>query len=172
MSQASDQMLWCLKKAERELAECQREGKPARHRGLIAGQPNRMLAQGHLRKAEHNLEAMLHNAKGGFTDWAVTAGFYAAYHCMLAILAAFGFESRNQTCTLAAIEALQEQGRIALDHRHIGMLRTGGRVIEMREAYTYGMQCEASQDEVAALRRTCLDILKSARGIVWSTLSR
>ena len=72
MSQASDQMLWCLKKAERELAECQREGKPARHRGLIAGQPNRMLAQGHLRKAEHNLEAMLHNAKGGFTDWAVS----------------------------------------------------------------------------------------------------
>src|SRR3989344_2479208 len=70
---------------------------------------------------------MLHNAKGGFTDWAVTAGFYAAYHCMLAILAAFGFESRNQTCTLAAIEALQEQGRIALDHRHIGMLRTGAR---------------------------------------------
>jgi len=51
MSQSKDKVKWCLKKAEKEIAESKK------HRGLVKINPNKTLAIEHISKAEHNLEA-------------------------------------------------------------------------------------------------------------------
>ena len=90
MSQASKQVDWCLKKAQKELIE-----KDA-HRGLVKITPDIKLAGKHIAKAEHNLNAASDFAKMGYSDWSPSAFFYSMYHCFLAILSKFGYQSRNQ----------------------------------------------------------------------------
>jgi len=75
MSQASKKIDWCLKKAEKELADS------SIHRGLIKIEPNNDLAGKHIAKAQHNLEAAHHFAETGYSDWAPSAFFYSMYHC-------------------------------------------------------------------------------------------
>ena len=86
----------------------------AKHRGLRVIAPDDTRAKEHLAKADHNLKAMIYLIKGGISDWAVNASFYARYHCLLAVLAKNGYESRNQECTFAAIETFIDSGRLAL----------------------------------------------------------
>ena len=71
-------------------------------------------AKNHLKKAEHNFKAVLSFEKTGFSDWSVSAVFYTIYHCFLAIIRKFGYESRNQECTIALVEHLKEQNKIKL----------------------------------------------------------
>ena len=61
MSQASNKVKWCLNKAERELKE------KGFHRGLIKREENAKLAEKHISKAEHNLNAATYFDKGGFS---------------------------------------------------------------------------------------------------------
>lgn len=106
MSQASKHIDWCLKKAQKEIEECKKQGNRVRHRGLIKIKPDIKKAEYHLQKARHDLEAVSY-FKNGFSDWSVTASFYTMYQCLLAIAAKFGYESSNQTCTVALIENLR-----------------------------------------------------------------
>lgn len=106
MTHAENKLNWCLRKAEKE---CHK------HRGLRETKPNLHKVDDHVKKAEHNLEVMECLMAKEFNDWAINASFYAQYHCLLAILQKFGYESRNQECTFAAIEYLIEQGKIGLE---------------------------------------------------------
>ena len=54
MSQASNKVKWCLKKAKKELEESDM------HRGLVKTDSNIELAKKHIIKAEHNLKAALY----------------------------------------------------------------------------------------------------------------
>ena len=117
MSQAHNHVKWCIEKARKELGEAKKLGKAPKHRGLVEIKPNLDDAKKHLEKADHNLKTAVYMSKGGFSDWAVSAAFYCMYHCMLAILAKHGYESRNQTCTMAMIESLKEDGKIDLDKK-------------------------------------------------------
>ena len=94
---------WCLKKAKEELA------KGDMHRGIVKIKSDDKMVLDYLSKAEHNLEVFLYNKEGGFYDWTINIGFYVMYHCCLAIITKFGYESRNQECTLALIESLIEE---------------------------------------------------------------
>lgn len=172
MSHAARQVRWCLQKAKRELEECTKQGKQPKHRGLVETKPDIEAAKDHIGKAEHNFEGMLYNAKGGFTDLAMSTGFYAVYHCMLAILAAFGYESRNQTCTMAAIESLREQGKIDLDEKYIWMLKPDEgtaefRIIDLREEYTYGMEIKAERTDLETLKAVCREVIYATKNIVY-----
>ncbi|MBI2112535.1 hypothetical protein HYT52_03305 [Candidatus Woesearchaeota archaeon] len=109
MSHAKNKVEWCLNKAKREL----QEGK--KHRGLVKVNSNLEKARDHLAKAERNLKATLYFQKGGFTDWCSSSLFYVIYHCFLAILAKFGYETRNQECTFALIVSLIEDKKITID---------------------------------------------------------
>ncbi len=102
MSQATNKVKWCLNKAEKELKESNF------HRGLVKHEQDLELAKKHIIKAEHNLKAALYFEKGRFSDWSASAFFYCIYHCFLAILRKFGYESRNQECSIAVIEMLKE----------------------------------------------------------------
>ena len=172
MSHAARQVRWCLKKAKREIEECVKQGRQPKHRGLVETEPDIEAAKEHIRKAEHNFEGMLYNAKGGFTDIAMSTGFYAVYHCMLAILVAFGYESRNQTCTIGTIEFLREQGEIDLDEKYVRMLKPGEerdefRIIDLREEYTYGMQIKAERTDIKTLKGVCREVIYATKNIVY-----
>lgn len=106
MPQAENKVKWCLNKAKRELEE----GKS--HRGLVKVRQDKEEAKKHIKKAEHNYNGIFKLKDAGLSDWSASAVFYTIYHCFLAIAAYFGYESRNQECTVALIEHLKETGKI------------------------------------------------------------
>jgi uncharacterized protein (UPF0332 family) len=156
---------WCMSKAEKEL----RDGD--RHRGLIRVNPDTALTSAHIRKAEHNLNAMLDFKAGGYSDWSASAAFYSVYHCLLGILAKLGYESRNQECTFALIYSLIESGLdldkdliekvYSLDHERQHELPT---MIEVRENEQYGLSCSLdanSFDRLFGIAKQVLDQTKN-----------
>lgn len=167
MSHAANKVEWCLNKAKRELAEKQK------HRGLIETSTDRELAYQHLAKAEDNFKAALYFEKGGFTDWSVSAGFYCTYHCLLAALAKYGYESRNQECTLAAIEYLIEQKKLVLDKKFVEALkqydeaeRHEATVIELREILQYGIGVQAESKELIKIKELCRELIDTMKDII------
>ncbi len=160
MSQMKNKLNWCLKKAEKELAEGSKK-----HRGLIKISPNKTLAKEHISKAEHYLEATF-LLKEKFSDISASTVFYSIYHCFLAIIAKFGYESRNQECTFAVIYALIEAGEINIDKSlidKISMLSIKSdedSVIEIREKYQYGTELSMKEK----LYHENLDIAKKILG--------
>ena len=173
MSQASKHVAWCLKKAEKELEECKKEGKRPKHRGLLKINPNTDEAKNHIKKAEHNLDAALNFVKTGFSDWSASAFFYSMYHCFLAIAVKFGYESANQTCTIALIEYLKEEGKINIGQEFIEMFRyqedeteKEESIIEMREDYTYSAKISMNKEKIKELTQKCRNLIDSTREIV------
>ena len=165
MSHASNKLRWCLNKAQKEIEQ----GK--KHRGLIGCLPSKETAYGHLAKAEHNLKAVFYFEQGGFEDWSVSAGFYCLYHCMLALLIKHGYESRNQECTLAAIECLIEEGKITLDQKFIEALKEYGKadekhettVIELRELFQYGLNMKVESTKLQRLTELCKEFIETIK---------
>ena len=117
MSDAKNKVDWCLKKAERELK------KSGKHRGLVKTKPNIEKAREYIKKAEHYLRATNYLKKGDFSDISASTVFYSMYHCLLAIAAKFGYESRNQECTITAIEHFIQGKKLDIDQSYIDMIR-------------------------------------------------
>ena len=96
-----------------KLKKCFKEGETGeRHKGLKKIEVSEEKIKGHLNKAVHNLKALISFQKTGFSDWSASASFYCLYHCLLALLAKEGYESRNQSCTFALIEDMIDKWRI------------------------------------------------------------
>jgi len=174
-SQASKHLDWCLNKAKREIEECKKQKKKIRHRGLFKIEPNKNLAFRHLQKAKHNLEVFGLLRKNRFSDWSITAGFYVLYHCFLAIAVKHGYESKNQTCTIALIETLQEQGKISINPDIIDFMKYNEEenyneesIIELRENYTYGVDLEVEdKEQLDKIEKLCVKFLDSVKNIVY-----
>lgn len=169
MSHAENKLEWCLKKAKKEISE------GSKHRGLIKIEPSLDEARKHLKKAEHNLSAISYFNKGGFSDWSMSAVFYCIYHCFLAIASKFGYESRNQECTIALIKHLKEEKKIEIEDRFITALesyneqeRHESSIIEKREFYTYGTTTSLQNEkEVSESINLCKDCLNQTKEIVF-----
>lgn len=137
MGQVENKLKWCLNKAEKEGKE---------HRGLKKVQPDMEKANEYIKKAIHNLNVMQYLMKGGFVDWAVSACFYTMYHCLLAILAKHGYESRNQECTFAAVEVLIKEKKAGISLEQLKMIAsfdeksTSEEIIKLREKFQYGTE--------------------------------
>ena len=174
-SQASKHVDWCLKKAEKEIEESKKQKKKSRHRGLKKIEPNRKLALGHLEKARHNLEVFRLLRKNNSSDWSITAGFYTLYHCFLAIVIKHGYESRNQTCTIALMESLQEQDKISIDKNIIEFMKYEedeksheNSLIELRENYTYGVDLEVKDEEqLDKIEKLCVEFIDVTKDIIY-----
>ncbi len=173
MSQASKQVEWCLRKAEKEIEECKKQGKKPKHRGLLKINQDIKEAREHLEKAEHNMKAAINFEKTGFSDWSASAFFYTMYHCFLAISAKFGYESANQTCTVALIEYLNEEEKINIDKEFIEMFKyekskeaEENSIIEIREDYTYGTKIALNKQKVEELTQKCKKLIDITRSIV------
>lgn len=159
---------WCLNKAKRELEKGQK------HRGLLRIKPDSLLAKDYLAKAEHNLEVFLYNKEKGYYDWTINIGFYVMYHCCLAIITKFGYESRNQECTLALIESLVEGKKIGEDFKkYIGSIKSNTKkeeeqILPMREKYQYTPVIDIDVQKVEKLLGICQDMIKDTKGITLS----
>ena len=169
MSQASNKVKWCLNKAKKELEET------GMHRGLIEQEQDFKSASLHLAKARHNLNAALFFQKNNYSDWSASAFFYCIYHCFLAILRRFGYESRNQECTIAVIEMLKEQGKIAIDDRFISTLKISQAkedehsVIRTREDFQYGTDIEfQKKEQFEELTQLCKEAIEATSKIIFS----
>ena len=169
MSSTDKKVEWCLKKAQRELAE------KGTHRGLVPTKPDREEAKKHLLKAEHNLKLVALLERQDFTDWAVSAVFYTIYHCFLAIITQFGYASRNQECTLALIQKLKDDGSIRLSDDILKAFptldpdkRQASSVISMREEYQYGTATSIDGTRLADLKDLCKKAIEETKGIIYA----
>src|SRR3990167_3245509 len=99
MPQIDEHLKWCLKDQRR----------------LIKTKSNLDLAQKHVKKSEYNYGVMQTLERLKIYDWALNVGFYAIYHCFLAILAKYGYESRNQACTITVLLSLINEKKLNLD---------------------------------------------------------
>lgn len=99
MSQVDNHLKWCLKDERR----------------LVKTKPDLDLAQKHLKKSEYNHGIVQTLEKQKIYDWALNIGFYSIYHCFLAILSKYGYESKNQSCTITVLLNLIEQKKLNLD---------------------------------------------------------
>lgn len=169
MSMAQNKVVWCLNKAEKELQ------KGTKHRGLVKTKPDIDLAREFIKKAEHNLQVFLDNKKLKHYDWTISMGFYVMYHCCLAIITKFGYESRNQECTLALVEFLIEEGKLEEGFRkYVEMIKPSseddeGEIIAMREKYQYTPIVEIDVQKVDELLGLCQDMIKDTKGVVGRT---
>ncbi|MFA5887209.1 MAG: HEPN domain-containing protein [Candidatus Nanoarchaeia archaeon] len=163
MVHSRNKVEWCLKKASNE-------GK--KHRGLTLINPDYNIAQAHLNKAEHNLNVMNYLIKGDFADWAVNASFYAHYHCLLAMLALFGYESRNQECTFAAVMNLIEEGKLNLKEQDISYISSNAgemddsSIVELRERFQYGTETSYAKTKMHELFFETLEFIEKSKVII------
>lgn len=158
-----------MQKAKKEL----QEGR--KHRGLIEVMPDSERAREHIAKAEHNLKVTLYLQKGGFTDWCSSSLFYTIYHCFLAILAKFGYESRNQECTFAVIASLIDDKRITLERNVLEKVSTlnlmeareaPDTAISLREEYQYSTKVSLENKEYQELLQLAKSILDQTKEIL------
>lgn len=169
MSHAKNKVEWCLNKAKREL----QEGK--KHRGLVKVDADLEKARGYLAKAEHNLKVTFYLQKGGFTDWCSSSLFYTIYHCFLAILAKYGYESRNQECTFALIASFVENKEITIsqeDLEKVSMLNitetqeSSETAVSIREDYQYSTKVSLENKEYQELLQLTKRILDKTKEIL------
>ena len=170
MSYNKNKVKSCLNKAEKELKETNK------HRGLIKVKINSELIQNHVTKAEHNLNAIIDFKKIGYSDWSASAAFYSIYHCILAILNKFGYESRNQECSFALIYQLIKDKKINLNKElieEIYLINVEEKhefptIINIRETEQYGISLSLENQTLKKLLNISQVILDQTKVIIES----
>ena len=89
----------------------------------------------------------------------------------------FGYESRNQECTIATIEMLKERG-LDIDNKLIDTLKINkaeemheSNVIKIREDFQYGVEIEFKEkEEFDELVGLCKEAISKTRDIVHSKI--
>lgn len=158
MAQIDNHLKWCLKDENR----------------LKKVKPDNELAKRHLEKSEYNADVMRLLEKSKKYDWALNVGFYAIYHCFLAILAKHGYESKNQSCSITALIKLIEDKKIEFDKDLILQFdildvdkeAASTTVRQSREISTYGVkskvdakQLERVKDLIIKVQRETIKLL-------------
>ncbi len=149
--------------AEEKLKKCLKEGEKGgeRHKGIKKINLSQERSSNHLKKAVHNLRAMTLFKEAGCSDWSASAGFYALYHLLLAIIAKEGYESRNQTCTFALVEQMIEENKISLTKEELKEifdqdvttdLEHSDKILDLREKYQYSTKTIIEEEEFLELK--------------------
>ena len=115
---------------------------------------------------------MISFQKTGFSDWSASASFYCLYHCLLALIAKEGFESRNQSCTLALIEDMINRGKISLSKENLREifdsditenLEHSNKILDIRENMQYSIKTALEQEEFLELKERTKEIFNKVR---------
>ncbi len=144
MPHIDNHLKWCLKDPNR----------------LKKVKPDIKLSQEHLKKSEYNAEVMKLLEKSKKFDWALNVGFYAIYHCFLAILLKYGYESKNQSCSITALLKLIEDKKLEFDNDLVlqfDSLDADKEVVrptvrQSREISTYGVKTEVDTRQLESLK--------------------
>ncbi len=70
---------------------------------ILKQSPDEAEINGHIEKAEHNLQFIKDNMKLGYNDWCITGCYYASYHAVLALIMTEGYASKNHFATLCIV---------------------------------------------------------------------
>ncbi|MFH1317029.1 MAG: HEPN domain-containing protein [Candidatus Woesearchaeota archaeon] len=157
-----------------KLDNCFKEGKIGgeRHKGIRKIEVNQELINKHLEKAAHNLNAVTDFKNKGYSDWSASASFYALYHCLLALIIKFGYQSRNQSCTFAFVEDLIKKGKVAFkledlkeifDKDVTENLAHSEKILDIRETMQYSFSTsmnDAEFDRLIIRTKSLFDKLK------------
>ena len=142
------------KDVEKALRECfhPHKGKP----NLRKISPSSELADQHIDKASHNLQAMKITYDAELFDWTVICGYYAMYHAVLASLFKIGIRATAHYCAIAAFNKFYvERGKVSheymefikrakqLGHRYAETL---AKAQETRVIEQYGVEVLTSED--------------------------
>src|SRR3990167_1334981 len=158
MPQVDEHLKWCLKDPRR----------------LIKTQPDLSLAQKHVKKSEYNYRIVQTLERLKIYDWALNVGFYAIYHCFLAILAKYGYESRNQGCTITVLLTLINEKKLDLDKDLVTQFDTldveknitNPTVRESREISTYGVETSIDLQQLKRIKELILKVQRETIGIL------
>lgn len=152
MSQIEKHLKWCLNDEKR----------------LKRVKPNKELAQQHLAKSEYNAQVLRELEKLKRFDWALNVGFYAIYHCFLAILAKYGYESRNQSCTITTILTLIDEQKLSMERDLVLRFDTleadkdaTATVRQSREISTYGVSSTVDTDRLSEIKELIKAVQRS-----------
>jgi uncharacterized protein (UPF0332 family) len=154
-----------------KIRKCLKEGqKGERHKGLRKAKGRD--SDGHVKKAIHNYDAMKFFHDNGYSDWSASAAFYTLYHLLLGLLAAKGYESRNQSCTFAMVESMIEKKEISLTKEELKEIYDGDvteelahsdKILDIRERMQYSIQTSLEEEEYQALRQRTQQLLSKLR---------
>lgn len=150
MPQIDNHLKWCLKDQRR----------------LAKTKPDMDLAQKHVKKSEYNYGVVLALERLKIYDWALNIGFYSIYHCFLAILAKYGYESRNQTCTISALLNLINEKKLDFDKDLVAQFDTleveksvtSPTVRESREVSTYGVETSIDLQQLKRVKELVVNV--------------
>jgi uncharacterized protein (UPF0332 family) len=150
MSRLNNHFKWCLKD-ERRLKKIK---------------PNINLAKKHFEKSEYNYKVVLKLEELKIYDWALNIGFYSIYHCFLAILSKYGYETKNQSCTITVILNLIEHNKLDLDKNlvlkfdtfEVGNEMTSSTVRTQRELSTYGVKTSIDLEKLKEIKEIIIQI--------------
>ena len=150
MPQIGKHLKWCLKDQRR----------------LVKTRSNLGLAQKHVKKSEHNYRVVQTLERLKIYDWALNVGFYAIYHCFLAILAKYGYESKNQACTITVLLYLINEKKLDLDKDLVTRFDTldvekniiNLTIRESRELSTYGVETSIDLQQLKKIKKLILKV--------------
>lgn len=150
MPQIDEHLKWCLKDSRR----------------LIKTKPDMDLAQKHIRKSEYNYGVVQSLEKLKKYDWALNVGFYSIYHCFLALLVKYGYESRNQACTITVLLTLINEKKLDLDKDLVTQFDsldveksiTNPTVRESREISTYGVETSVDLQQLKRIKELIIKV--------------
>ncbi|MBI2146545.1 hypothetical protein HYU22_04355 [Candidatus Woesearchaeota archaeon] len=150
MPQIAEHLKWCLKDQKR----------------LIKTKPDLNLAQKHVKKSEYNYGVVQTLEGLKIYGWALNVSFYAIYHCFLAILAKYGYESRNQACTITILLTLINEKKLDLDKDLVTQFDTldveknimNPTVRESREISTYGVETSIDLQQLKKIKELILKV--------------
>jgi len=150
MPQIDGHLKWCLKDPKR----------------LRKTKPDLDLAQKHVKKSEYNYGVVQTLERLKTYDWAFNVGFYAVYHCFLAILAKYGYESRNQACTITVLHTLINDKKLDLDKDLVAQFDTldveknvtNPTVRERRELSTYGVETSIDLKQLKKIKELIVKV--------------
>jgi len=144
------------------LNKCFKEGEQGkRHKGLKKIDISEEKIKGHLKKSIHNFKAMISFQKTGFSDWSASAAFYCLYHCLLALAAKEGYESRNQNCTFALVEDMIDKEKVSLSKEDLKEifdkdvtegLEHSNKILDIRENMQYSIKTALEQEEFLEIK--------------------
>ena len=154
MPQINEHLKWCLKDPKR----------------LIKTKPDLDLAQKHIKKSEYNYGVVQILEKLKLYEWAFNVGFYAIYHCFLAILAKYGYQSRNQACTITILLTLINDKKLNMDkdrvtqfdtldvEKDIASPTTPKTIRANREVSTYGVETSIDLQQLKNIKELILKV--------------
>ena len=147
---------------------------PERFKEIIKSRTNIDLAGKHLKKSEYNYSVLQALEKLKIYDWALNVGFYSIYHCFLAILAKYGYSSRNQSCTVTVMLDLIEQKKIDMDKDFVLQFDTldvekdiiTSTVRSEREFSTYGVETSINLEQLKKIKELVIKIQRETIKII------